>query len=558
MTATKRFISDVYSFAFLCCSIAAFPQSIVWEKSYGGKHAEHLFDAQPTPDYGFILAGSSLSKKTGNKKDENSGSLDYFVWKMDEHGEEEWQKSYGGGGSDLLQSVRLTKDGGFLLAGTSSSGKGFSKKEDGFGLEDYWIIKLDAAGGEQWQRTIGGVGQDRITAAIQTSDGGYLIGGSSSSPANSSEQGSTSGQIRKRESCRGNLDYWIIKLDRKGKEEWQRTLGGKYADVLESFEQTRDGGYILGGYSNSPALLDSGKLSDKEKDGLGLGDFWIVKLDENGQTQWQQTLGGEKDDHLYSIQQTLDGNYLAAGSSNSSSISGGSGAKDTDFAIIKIDAVGTVLWSKSYDFGKTDLLISVSENKDGTLLLGGYSKSHAAKGIGKKSKDGIGDYIALKITAEGEALWDKSVGSSGEDILKRVVETRDGGYLMAGTSVPGPSKAGLASKGNSRDRNSAIGGKDFWVVKLLDRSKTKKQKVAIEAFPNPAQQFTNVLVGYDYHNGTASVYDLGGRLLQQFAIDGSRTIPVNLGSYPEGIYIIQVKTDIQTDSVKVIKGIDKN
>ncbi|RYZ24975.1 MAG: T9SS type A sorting domain-containing protein, partial [Sphingobacteriales bacterium] len=261
---------------------------------------------------------------------------------------------------------------------------------------------------------------------------------------------------------------------------------------------------------------------------------------------------------LYAIHQTLDGNYMAAGSSNSGSISGGSGAKDTDFAVIKIDASGAVLWSNTYDFGKTDLLISLSENKDGTLVLGGYSKSQTAgsKSLGKKSQEGIGDYIALKISADGEELWDKSVGSTGEDILKRVVETRDGGYLMAGTSVPAPSLTGLPSKGNSRDRNSAIGGNDFWVVKLLDRNKAKKAKVAIEAIPNPAQQFTNVLVGYDYNNGTATVFDLGGRLLQHFDISGNRTIPVDLSGYPEGIYLVQVKTDVQMDSVKVMKGIN--
>lgn len=103
-------------------------QDILWEKSYGGKQAEYLFDAQPTPDYGFILAGSSLSKKTGNKTDDGNGDLDYFLWKMDEKGELDWQKSFGGTGADLLQSVKLTPDGGFILAGTSDSQKGLHKK----------------------------------------------------------------------------------------------------------------------------------------------------------------------------------------------------------------------------------------------------------------------------------------------------------------------------------------------------------------------------------------------------------------------------------------------
>ncbi len=106
--------------AMLCTGIIH-AQDILWEKSYGGKHSEYLFDAQPTPDSGFILAGSSLSPKTGNKTEEAAGDLDYWVWKMDEKGEPDWQKSFGGSGADLLQAVRLTKDGGFILAGTSDS-----------------------------------------------------------------------------------------------------------------------------------------------------------------------------------------------------------------------------------------------------------------------------------------------------------------------------------------------------------------------------------------------------------------------------------------------------
>ena len=136
----------------------ALSQDILWEKSYGGKHSEYLFDAQPTADYGFILAGSSLSNKSGNKSDNNNGDLDYWVWKMDENGELDWQKSFGGSGFDLLQSIKNTRDGGFILAGTSSSNTGFQKKDSCRGVTDFWVIKPDAKGEEQWQKTIGGNG----------------------------------------------------------------------------------------------------------------------------------------------------------------------------------------------------------------------------------------------------------------------------------------------------------------------------------------------------------------------------------------------------------------
>ncbi|MGK4567338.1 hypothetical protein [Flavobacterium sp. 3HN19-14] len=229
-------------FLILCLvSYSAFAQDIQWEKSYGGRQAEYLFDVQPTADYGFILAGSSLSKKSGNKTEVANGDLDFWVWKMDENGNEDWQKSFGGSGSDLLVSIKNTNDGGFILGGISNSPKDFSKGEACRGGNDFWIIKLNAKGTEEWQKTFGGSGQDDLVSISPTRDGGYIVGGSSASE-NTGD---------KKNKSRGNLDYWIIKLDSQGKEEWQKSFGGKYADILKTLIPTIGGGYILGGTSNS-------------------------------------------------------------------------------------------------------------------------------------------------------------------------------------------------------------------------------------------------------------------------------------------------------------------
>jgi len=217
--------------AVLSCS-ACFSQDILWAKSYGGKHADYLFDAIATPDYGFILAGSSLSKKTGNKTAEAQGGLDYWVWKMDAHGELEWQQGFGAG-TDLLQAVRLSKDGGFLFAGTSDSQAGLQKKDSCRGNDDFWVVKLDGGGGEQWQRTIGGSGQEQLVVAFPTSDGGWILGGSSSSERSAPVKNAND-PFGKWEDGFGNLDYWAVKLDKKGNIEWQRTVGGEYADQLRS------------------------------------------------------------------------------------------------------------------------------------------------------------------------------------------------------------------------------------------------------------------------------------------------------------------------------------
>lgn len=539
--------------------LLTYSQDILWEKSYGGIHADYLFDAQPTADYGFILAGSSVSDKTGSKADDNHGDLDYWIWKMNEKGELDWQKSIGGSGFDLLQSIKGTKDGGFILAGTSGSGAGFQKGEACKGMADFWVLKLDASGAEQWQRTIGGSGQDELLCAFQTKDGGYILGGSSSSNPltilNTDSAGKSTATTKadlynKSEKSRGNMDYWVVKLNKEGIIEWQKTYGGQYADLLRSMEQTTDNGYILAGYSNSPI---SGEKTDDTK---GMGDYWIIKINDTGEIQWQNTYGADGDDQLYVIHQTFDGGYIAGGNSDSKnalSTQGGIVGNGTDFWLLKLDQEGSVDWSKTFDFGKVDVLTSLVENADHTCLIGGFAKTESNRSAVTKlinsvgvsaDKEGINDYIALKIDEKGEQLWNKTVGSSGEDILRKLIETRDGGYLMAGTS----------NSGSSKDKNSNIGSNDFWVVKLKDKIKIEKVKSSIEAIPNPVSTFTNVIIGYDFKEGTATLVDMTGRVLQEFAVS-SRTVPVDLSRYAEGIYIINIKTDVKTESVKVIKSV---
>jgi len=508
-------------FCFISSDI--FSQKLLWEQSYGGIHAEHLMDAIPTADYGFILAGSSVSGNTGNKKQDNYGDLDYWIWKMDEHGNQEWQKSFGGSGRDLLYSIANTFDGGFILGGSSDSDAiNGIKEKDCKGNEDYWIIKLDARGELEWEKTLGGKGHDILVKVIPTKDGGFILGGSSDS--DKSED--------KKENSRGGLDFWIIKLDKKGIIEWEKTLGGKYQDILRSMLITDDGGYLLGGYTNSPTC------SDKVTDNLS-GDFWIVKLNKKGQIEWEKTYGGDGNDDLYVLLQTSDGNYIAGGHSNSSFAKNGS-----DILLLKIDNNGAVLWQEIYDIGEIDLLTSLSENTDGSIVAGINSKGNSVGNTKIKKKEGIDDYTIVKFSKEGRDHWKRSIGSGETDILKKVITTRDGSYLLAGISD---------SNKSSNQRNNPIGGNDFWVIKLADEDKEKLEKLPIEAYPNPAETFTNIILGYDYQNGEATVFDLNGRLLQKFDITGNRTIPINLNGFPQGIYLVNIKTNIQENGIKIMK-----
>ena len=530
-------------------------QDILWEKSYGGKNADYLFDAQPTADNGFILAGSSLSGKTGTKTAGNNGDLDYWVWKMDANGKLDWQKSLGGSGFDLLQSIKGTQDGGFILAGTSSSNQGMDKQSDSKGLSDFWVVKLDAKGQELWQQTIGGSGQEDLLTVIPTRDGGYLLGGSSSSAKTIISTTSTlktqstakEDLTLKTESTRGSMDYWIVKLDSKGNVMWQKTYGGRYSDLLRSLEQTKDGGFILGGYSNSP------QSGDKTAASIGIGDYWIIKTDQLGAIEWQNTYGGTGDNQLYVVHQTDDEGYIVGGNTNSPgslTAKGGSVQSGSDFWLLRLDTKGEVVWSETYNYGKVDILTSLVENSDHSFLVGGYAQSERgimAKGMIQKEAAGINDYIALKVNTKGEAVWEKIVGSGGEDILRKLISTRDGGYLLAGTS----------NASSSGDKSTTLGSNDFWVVKLQDQLVPLTVQASIEAIPNPVSTFTNIIVGYEYETGTATVVDLAGRMLQQFTIS-SRTVPIDMSLYPEGIYVVNIKTNVKSEGIKVIKKTKKD
>jgi predicted secreted protein len=366
---------------------------LTWDRTYGGSGDDWAWPLIQTTDGGYAVAGVTTSK--------GAGGADFWVIKLDEQGKKVWDKTYGGSGADLALPLIQTTDGGYVVAGRTES--------KGSGGKDFWIIKLDEQGNEVWDRTYGGGGNDEATSFIQTTDGGYAVAGSTTSKG------------------AGNLDFWVIKLDNQGNRVWDKTYGGSGDDAAWLLIQTTDGGYAVAGGTYSK--------------GAGGADFWVIKLDKQGNEIWDRTYGGSGLDVATSLIQTTDGGYAVAGGTYSK------GAGKEDFWVIKLDEQGNEIWDRTYGGSGNDGSWTLIQTTDGGYAVAGWTSSKGAGGA---------DFWVIKLDEQGNEIWDRTYGGSGDDGATSLIQTTDGGYAVAG---------GTYSKG--------AGKEDFWVIKLDEKGNLK-------------------------------------------------------------------------------------
>ncbi|MBX0332433.1 T9SS type A sorting domain-containing protein [Pontibacter sp. HSC-14F20] len=457
-------------------------QEIEWDKTIGGFDDDALTSLQQTADGGYILGGYSKSDISGDKSESSKGFYDYWIVKLDANGNKEWDKTYGGSSSDILITIKQTQDGGYILGGRSYSDISGDKNGPLRGSEDYWIIKLDATGNKEWDRTFGGDGQDIFTSIQQTGDGGYILGGFSDSGISGDKS-----EAQKGSGDELVWDYWVVKVDASGNKEWDRTIGGNDSDRLQAIQQTLDGGYILGGYSNS------GISDDKSEASRGGYDFWIVKINANGGIVWDKTYGGDNHEVFGSLQQialeqTLDGGYILGGSS-ASGISGdktevnrgqGDDAFNYDFWVVKIDANGAKEWDKTFGGDSNDNLVSLQQTIDNGYILGGSSESGISGEKSEPSGEESNDYWVVKIDANGILEWEKTIGGNGIDMLQSLQQTLDGGYILGGSSNAGAGRDKTEPNYATIDPEST----DYWIVKLSGESTCTPPTPAIAVIPS--------------------------------------------------------------------------
>jgi hypothetical protein len=462
-------IKKLFSMLLACTLFTtAFAQPVIKvQKDLGGNDFDFFTSMALTKDGGVIAGGYSTSNISGNKTENSRGTDDFWVIKLNASNKIEWDKTIGGSDFDILTSLQQTSDGGYILGGYSFSNTSGEKTQNSKGSADYWIVKLDSSGNIQFDKTIGGNSFDNLFALQQTTDGGYILGGTSFS--------NHSGD--KTENSRGGTDFWVVKLNSSGNIEWDKTIGGSDEDDLSSLQQTTDGGYILGGLSFSNI---SGEKTESNK---GVADFWIVKLDGNGNIQFDKTIGGSSNDNLSALQQTSDGGYILGGHSFSN-ISGDKTENSrgsegfADYWVVKLTSTGNIQFDKTIGGSDLDILTSLQQTTDGGYILGGRSFSNTSF---EKTEDTKGtfddDYWIVKLGKKGNEQWDKTIGGTEFDECYSIKETSKNRYVVGGWSF----------SNTSGDKTSdSKGERDYWLVNVFFKTGNKASGVSTENIGDPA------------------------------------------------------------------------
>lgn len=350
---TNSTVSGSYDVYLVKVGVAGNKQ---WERMLGGNKNDWGWSIQQTLDGGFIIAGTTNSF--------GSGGSDGYLIKAGPSGTMEWYKTYGGSETDEFFSVQQTSDYGYILAGSTES--------FGFGSSDAFIIKIDSTGQEQWQRTFGGSDIDYAQSIQETSDGGYIICGTTHSFG----------------SNEGYSNILLIKVNSYGHLEWQKTFGeSNWADEGNSVWQTRDGGYIVTG---SLRMYSAGLL--------GTWQMGLIKTDKDGNMMWTKEFGGVGKDIGRSVQQTKDRGFIIAGETTSY------GAGQEDLYLIKTDPNGDMDWGLTFGGKASDFGCAVQETVEEGFVIAGTTSSFGA-GNSDIYMIRLGDYIPVANAGEDQIIY---------------------------------------------------------------------------------------------------------------------------------------------------------
>lgn len=465
----------------------------LWTNGYGGWHWDYAYDVKSTDDGGFITTGLTNSYVSG------SIYLDMYMVKTNADGDMLWYKVIGREFSERGYSIQITEDGGFIIAGST-------KEYPNLDALDVYLVRTDCNGDTLWTKSYGGSLNDEGESVAITEDQGYLIAGYTNSYG------------------AGDKDIYLIRTDSSGDTLWTKTYGGTGDDLAWSIAAVPEGGFIISGRTSSS--------------GAGSWDVWLIRIDADGNMIWNRTYGGSGWDSGLEVQCTTDGGFIVGGYTMSS------GAGQTDYYMLKIDASGNLTWSRTYGGSNYDNGTSVLQVPDGGYLLGGYTKSFG---------DTNGDFWIVRTDANGDSLWSQIYGGSEIEELNGMDLTLDGGYILAGRTN---------SLGNTSSVWLVRIAQDFTGIGESEYAQSMPSGLFVSPVtPNPVCSH----MSFDLHtvvSGSAdvSVYDIFGRCVDviysghlaegtqsfmwtvpQTIVNGTYTVRVSSGNICEAARIVVLR-----------------
>jgi hypothetical protein len=523
----------LFFFTFFFLSSFAQTPIIKWQKCFGGSNFDGPYAIQQTVDGGYILAGLTESIDGDITGFHNGQWADLWIVKLDSNGFLQWQKCLGGRDNDVAYAILQIDDGYIIAGGTASTDGDITNNH---GSDDGWIIKVDSSGTIKWQKCYGGIYDEDFIDIQQTTDGGYIAVGTTDS---------NNGDVSGLHGPAGNAeDWWVVKIDSGGALQWQKCLGGTGDDGAYSVRQTNDGGYILTGFTNS---------KDGDISGIHAGvylDVWLVKLDNLGHIKWQKCLGGANSDLGYAMEITKDGGYIIGGAtqSNDGDVSGNhnSSGNGQDYWVVKTDSLGNVQHQKCLGGSFTsEAVYSIIQTIDGGYIVSGQTASNDGDVTGSH---GSYDFWIVKLDTTLNIEWEMCLGGSGSEQEPYIIQTKEGGYLVAG-----------ASASNDGEVSGNHGFFDMWIVKLSPAPLSVKNNAQpfsneISLYPNPVEKELRIRNTKLIIKNIEIYNVLGVKVYSQSEIINPKSeIKIDVSTFTPGVYFVQLSDGTQRFVSKFVK-----
>ncbi len=343
-----------------------------WQIAFGGSDKDIAYCVAPAEQGSVIVAGAT---RTFGK-----GRDDVLAIKVDRNGKILWKKTFGRKRKDIAYAITPTRDGNFVIVGATRS---FSELGD----PDLYAIKIDTRGNLIWERHLGGKMRDFGKAVVATGDGGVLIAGASESFGDN------------------YLDAYIVKLDKNGKEEWAKIVGGERDDIANGIALTTDGGFVIAG------VIESYGYQSK--------DYYIVRFDSHARQRWTKLIGEESEDVAKAVVATDDGGCVVTGNTRSY------GSKRNDIMVVKVAADGKLVWQRLFGYKEKEWMSAIAKKADGGFMMAGRTDSFG---------HGEFDFYVMQLDPQGHSVWAPVYGGEYDDIAHGITRTSDGDFVVVGST----------------------------------------------------------------------------------------------------------------------------